>query len=125
MTPKRRAMGELEREVLAVLWEAGDWLTPRAVWDRLEERPSDRPLSASTVRTIVQRLWGKGVLHRRHEGKGFAYVPVRGRAEEAGDRMVALLDAAGDPDAALAHFLAGLDATRRRHLRDLLGRRRS
>lgn len=113
----RRGMGELEAQVMAVLWDAGRSMTPREVLDAL---PTGPPIVYSTVMTILRRLWKKGAVQRRRQGKAFAYQPVRNREEQAAERMVALLDAAHDPEAALTHFLAGLDATRRRQLRRLL-----
>lgn len=119
--PGRRAMGELEAQVLAVLWDLDAWVTPRAV---LAELPPEPPVVYSTVMTILRRLWKKGVVQRRPEGKAFAYHPVQGREERAAERMVALLDAAHDSEVALSHFLAGLDTARRRQLRRLLERGR-
>lgn len=113
-------MGELEAQVLAVLWDTDAWMTPREVLDRLPPAP---PVVYSTVMTILRRLWKKGILERRAEGKAFAYHPLQGREERTADRMVALLDAAQDPEVALSHFLAGLDGARRRQLRRLLDRR--
>lgn len=118
-TPRRRAMGELEAQVLAVLWDLNAWVTPREVLVRLPPQP---PVVYSTVMTILRRLWKKGELERRSEGKAFAYHPVQGREERTADRMVALLEAAHDPEVAMGHFLAGLDTTRRRQLRRLLDR---
>ena len=113
----RRGMGELEAQVMAVLWDAERPMTPREVLDALPPGP---PIVYSTVMTILRRLWKKGAVQRRPEGKAFAYHPVRNREEQAAERMVALLDAAHDPEAALTHFLAGLDSSRRRQLRSLL-----
>jgi predicted transcriptional regulator len=118
-TQRRRGMGQLEAEVMAVLWDADAWMTPRQVWERL---PAGPPVVYSTVMTILRRLWKKGALRRRREGKAFAYHPVRDREEQTAERMVALLDAARDSEVALSHFLAGLDTTRRRQLRRLLDR---
>src|SRR3546814_20040760 len=73
--------------------------------------------------TSLRRLWKKGVLERRKQGKAFAYHPVQGREERTAERMVALLAAAHDPEVALSHFLDGLDATNRGQLRRLLGSR--
>ena len=115
----RRGTGELEAQVLSILWDAGEWLTPRHV---LEQMPAHPPVVYSTVMTILRRLWKKGAVDRRPEGRAYAYQPVRAREERTADRMVELLDAAHDPEVALAHFLAGLDATRRRQLRRLLDR---
>src|SRR3546814_9995944 len=73
----RRAMGELEAQALAVLWEVDAWMTPREV---LEQLPPQPPVVCSTVMTILRRLWKKGVLERRKQGKAFAYHPVRSEA---------------------------------------------
>ncbi len=117
----RRGMGQLEAEVMTVLWDAKCWLTPGAVLERISGEPA---VGYSTVMTILRRLWKKGQLDRRREGKAFAYHPVRGREEQAAERMVALLDTAQDPKAALTHFLDVLDAGRRRQLQLLLERGR-
>lgn len=116
----RRGMGELEAQVMSVLWDAERPMTPREVLGAL---PAGPPIVYSTVMTILRRLWKKGAVRRRRQGRAFAYHPVRNREEQAAERMVALLDAAHDPAAALGHFLAGLDASRRRQLRRLLERR--
>lgn len=122
MTSTRRASGALEGQVMSVVWELGGWVSPRRVLDRLPEGP---PVVYSTVRTVLDRLCKKGALERRPEGKGFSYRAVKSREEQTAERMVSMLDAAGDAEAALTHFLAGLDGRRRRQLRRLLeGRRR-
>lgn len=121
MTPsKRRASGALEAQVMAVVWDLGGWASPRRVLDGLPPGP---PVVYSTVKTVLDRLCRKGALERRSEGKGFAYRAVQDRDERAAERMVSMLDTAQDAEAALAHFLAGLDSRRRRQLRRLLDRR--
>lgn len=115
-------MGELEAQVLAVLWDLDAWVTPREVLERL---PPEPPVVYSTVMTVLRRLWKKGEVERHAVGNAFAYHPVQGREQRAADRMVALLDAAQDTEAAMTHFLAALDSTRRRQLRRILDRRRS
>lgn len=122
MTTSRRGMGELEAEVMAILWDADEWMTPRAVLERLD---SDPPVVYSTVMTILRRLWKKGMVNRQRLGKAFTYHPVKGAGEQTAERMTELLDAADDPEGALTHFLAGLDAKRRRQLRKLLERGRT
>lgn len=117
MTAPRRGMGQLEAEVMSILWDTDEWLTPREVLTRLQ---SDPPVVYSTVMTILRRLWKKGIVDRRTVGKAFAYHPVKGEGEQTAERMTGILEAAEDPEAALMHFLAGLDARRRRHLRKLL-----
>lgn len=114
---ERRPSGALEAQVMAVVWDLDGWASPRHVLDRLSPDP---PVVYSTVKTVLDRLWRKGALERRPEGKGFAYRAVQGRDERAAERMVAMLDTARNTDMALTHFLAGLDSQRRRQLRRLL-----
>ena len=118
---RRRGVGELESAVMAALWEVDDWMTPREVLDRLQLDP---PVVYSTVMTILRRLWKKGIVTRQQAGKAYAYRPVQGQGEQAAARMTELLEATADPEAALTHFLASLDARRRRQLRQLLEERR-
>lgn len=117
----RRAMGQLEAEILAILWTEGEWMTPRAVLERLD---SDPPVVYSTAMTILRRLWKKNTLERRPVGKAYEYRPLKDEGEQTADRMAELLAAARDPDAALAHFLGTLDARHRRHLRSILDEKR-
>lgn len=115
--PTRRAMGELEGQILAVLWDSDDWLTPRTVLDRLDDGP---PVVYATAMTVLRRLWQKGQVDRRPEGKAYAYHPVSSREEAAAQRMIELLDASRDTQVALTHFLSALNGPRRRQLRRLL-----
>ena len=119
--PTRRGMGELEGAVMSALWDGDDWMTPRQVLERLDLDP---PVVYSTVMTILRRLWKKGTVTRQRSGKAFAYRPVQGQGEQIAGRMTELLEATDDPEAALTHFLASLDARRRRHVRKLLDDRR-
>lgn len=116
----RLPMGELEAQVLSVLWDADGWLTPGDVHSVVSQ---DRPLAYTTVMTILVRLWRKGVLERRREGRAFAYHPVQSREEHAAERMRKLLTAAGDRPAALAHFVGAMTPSERAQLRKILSRR--
>lgn len=115
--PARRAMGELEAQVMAVLWDLGQPGTPRDVLERLPARPT---VGYSAVMTVLRRLWKKGMLARRQQGKAFAYHPVQSREQATGARMLSLLEGSADPEAALAHFLGGLPDQHHRNLQRLL-----
>ena len=121
MSGDRRRLGELQAQVMEVLWEAGDALTPREVLERLPEGPA---VVYSTVMTVLRRLWLKGKLERDRRGRAYVYRPLVGREEHAADQMVELLTAAQDPQGALTHFVAGLSTSQRRQLRNLLQPRR-
>src|SRR5713226_9604234 len=95
-------MGELEAEVMDVLWDRGGWLTPGEVHAALARRGE---LAYTTVMTILVRLWQKGRLERERDGRAYAYRPTASREETAGTRMGEVLVAAGDRPAALGYFL--------------------
>ena len=105
---------------MAVLWDAGAWLTHREAGERLTGQP---PTAYSAVMIILRRLWRKWALRRRRQGKAFAYYAVHDR--DTGDRLVALLYAGRDSELALRHFLDGLDAPRRGDLGSLMDGARS
>ncbi|MCZ4103467.1 BlaI/MecI/CopY family transcriptional regulator [Streptomyces sp. So13.3] len=99
----RRAAGELESDVLGVLWAAPDELTSAQVNEAL---PGD--LAHTTVMTIMARLHDKGMLIRRRVGRGYAYTPVRDEAAHTAEKMVSLLEHGSDREAVLARFVSEL-----------------
>jgi predicted transcriptional regulator len=110
--------------VLAVLWDAGEPLSPGEVRHRLRLN-GDRgaaELSYSTVVTILSRLHEKKSLARQRDGRAFRYTPVADRAGLAARRLSALLDQAPDREAVLSRFVEDLSDHDEQLLRDLLGR---
>jgi predicted transcriptional regulator len=85
------SLGPLEREVMEVLWAAGNGCV-RDVAQKLA-----RPLAYTTVMTTMDRLFKKGLLRRKKFERAFLYAPRLTRAEWESQR-------AGD---VLAGFLAG------------------
>lgn len=60
-------LGELEREVLNLVWRHGPTLA-----DTIQKR-LDRRLKESTVRTVLKRLEEKGYLKHTTENRAFVY----------------------------------------------------
>jgi predicted transcriptional regulator len=112
----RRAAGELENAVLAVLQAAGQPLSPAEVRERLDGR-----LAYTTVVTILSRLHAKGVLDRRKAGRAYLYSPVADEPGLAARRMARVLDAEADREAVLARFVSGLSDDDEELLRRMLG----
>jgi predicted transcriptional regulator len=87
--PIQTAFGALERDVLRVLWLDGD-LAVRDVQARL-----DRPVAYTTVMTTLDRLFKKGILSRRRDGRAFVYSaalsPQELRASIAGHVLSGIL----------------------------------
>jgi predicted transcriptional regulator len=112
----KRAAGELEAAVLAVLQAAGSALAPGEVRERIGGE-----LAYTTVVTILSRLHDKGVLDRRKKGRAYLYVPVADEPGLAARRMARLLDAEPDRETVLARFVSGLSGADEELLRRMLG----
>lgn len=110
------SLGELERAVMGVLWEADRELTARDVQDAL----ADRDLATTTVLTVLGRLERKQLVRRMRDGRAHHYRPVASREDHVAELMSDALDGASDRGAALARFLGSISAKERADLRDLL-----
>src|SRR3954466_6377396 len=76
MTHNVSDLGDLEREVLHLVWKNGP-----STADRVQKAVS-RPLKESTIRTVLKRLEAKGHLTHRVDQRTFVYeaADTRGRA---------------------------------------------
>lgn len=108
-------MGGLESEVLTEIWKSPEGLTPRDVLGRL-----DTDLAYTTVMTIMNRLWRKGLLDRERAGRAFRYRPLTTESELVAARMADALGAANDREATLSRFVGDLSKTDEAVLRRLL-----
>ena len=113
---RRRAMGELEGDVLSLLWAAEEPLTPGDVNDRL-----DGGLAYTTAMTILSRLWQKGLVEREQRGRAYTYWPAISEAELAAQRMQATLEHTHDREGALSRFVGSLSKKDERTLRTIVG----
>ncbi|MEV7043455.1 BlaI/MecI/CopY family transcriptional regulator [Amycolatopsis sp. NPDC051061] len=111
----RRGPGELEAQVLAVLWSADGPLAPAEVRERL-----GADLAYTTVVTILSRLHEKGVADREKLGRSFRYRALDDEAGLAARRMTKVLDGEPDRDSVLARFVSNLSESDEHLLRELL-----
>ncbi len=84
---KVNQLGELESDVMSVIWEKGR-ATVQDVKDALEPR---RSLAYTTVMTVMSRLAEKGVLNRQKEGRAFYYTPAVSQDKVAGSLLQSLV----------------------------------
>lgn len=115
--PRRRAPGELEGNVLTVLWRAGRPLSPGQVRTEL-----GADLAYTTVMTILSRLHAKGSVRRSRDGRAYLYTPAVEQAELAASQMRSVLDNGHDREAVLARFVGTLSSAEERTLVNLLRR---
>lgn len=99
------------------MWDNGGWLTTR---DVLEAFGSDERRAYTTVMTILVRLWHKGLLERRKDGRAYAYNAVHSREQWTALRMGELLTLADNRSAALNFFVAEMSKKDVDQLRRLL-----
>jgi predicted transcriptional regulator len=101
---ERRRFGELEHDVLGVLWAADRPLKPAEVQAALSDE-----LAYTTVMTILVRLTEKGVIKRARTGRAYAYKPVVAEGDVIADEVRRLLDRGKDRTAVLQRLVEELE----------------
>ncbi len=84
--PLRAALGRLERAVMDTVWRGGDF-SVRDVQGLL-----GRPVAYTTVMTTLDRLYKKGLVRRRREGRAFIYTAAMQRHELEASMTTGLLN---------------------------------
>ena len=110
----RRRPGELEGDVLSILWDAGEPLSPTEVQQRFTQ-----DLAYATISTILMRLHTKHLVVRTNRGRAYLYEPSMTREAHVSEQVRRLL-AQGDRSAVLRGLLDGLSKSDERALRKLL-----
>jgi predicted transcriptional regulator len=105
--------GELEATVMDRMWSADE---PRSVRDILEDLQRGRSIAYTTVMTVMERLFRKGMLTRVEQGRAFLYSPAQSRADYTAGVMAQTLANATDKAATLVHFADRVSATEARQL---------
>lgn len=98
----RRQLGPLETELMNALWkrERG------TVRDLLDEGYT--AVAYTTAMTTLDRLYKKGLLHRRKDGRAFVYEPAITRAEFSGklaSNAIEFILRSAEPRAVLSYFV--------------------
>ena len=107
-------LGELEREVMQLIWRYGN-----ATADRVrEELP--RSLKDATVRTVLRRLEEKGYVSHKTENRTFIYEPAEARPQVAARAVKRIVDwvCAGSVEALLVGMVDG-DVLDKKELKQL------
>ncbi|OGE17965.1 hypothetical protein A2769_02010 [Candidatus Daviesbacteria bacterium RIFCSPHIGHO2_01_FULL_37_27] len=101
------SLGELEKEVMDILWEHKN-CSARDVLIKLQK---DRKLAYTTVATVLQRLYDKGLVKRTEDKSGHIYSPKL--SKESYSKNIAqsflkkFIDSFGDT--AIASFADSID----------------
>jgi predicted transcriptional regulator len=86
MKPAKGGLGELERQVMRILWSHAA-LSAEAVRSKL-----DRPLKEATVRTVLRRLEEKGYLTHEVQDRTFIYAAAEPRMQAAARAVKRIVD---------------------------------
>ena len=95
-----RGRGELEQDVMTVLWTHAEPVSARTVLRDI----GDPGLAYTTVKTVLERLTRKQVVTRTTVDRAWHYAPAAGRDDFIAELMLRALDRTGDRDAALVRF---------------------
>jgi len=111
----RRAFGELEGDVLAVLWSHDQPLTPGEIHEAL-----GRDLAYTTVATVLARLHDKGLVDRTKDGPSHRYWATAGEVDVASASFRSVLTRSHDRRALLQGFVQSLSPDDEAVLQSLL-----
>lgn len=104
MWPFGASLGDLERAVMDVLWDADGAVSVREVHEKLA---TDRDLAYTTVMTVLDRLAKKKVATRVRDGRAWQYSPAGSREEMTASTMRTTLQSLDNADrrSAMMHFI--------------------
>jgi predicted transcriptional regulator len=86
MNDRMADLGELEREVMQLVWDGGD-VTAEAIREQLERKPKE-----STVRTVLRRLEDKGYVTHTVSGRTFVFRAAASRQDVAARAVKHIVD---------------------------------
>lgn len=110
-------LGALERQIMELLWD-GEEFTVRELITRLPTEPA-----YTTIATVLSNLKKKELVCARKEGYATRYFACVAREELTVRRIEHALEASGDREAAMLHFVNTLTDTDLELLREFLGQR--
>ncbi|GAA4306247.1 BlaI/MecI/CopY family transcriptional regulator [Streptomyces venetus] len=113
-----RPFGELEAEIMRVMWAGREPLNIHEIVDALHR--DGRQSAYTTVMTVTERLRTKGWLERVKQGRSFRYSPLRNADDYSAELMEQALESSTDRESALLRFAGRLDASEAAALRQAL-----
>jgi predicted transcriptional regulator len=88
MAKKQETLGELELEVMKILWDRGR----SSVLQVAENLSRQKGYARTTILTIMQRLHKKGFLKRKKEDGVYRYEPTQKRQQVMGRLLSQFID---------------------------------
>ena len=112
-----REFGELEMAIMDVMWAAERPCVVREVRERLRY---DRPVAYTTVMTVMDILYRKGVLLRVKHGRAWRYWPVEQREEHDARVMTEVLRSGGNAELTMRRFFERISDDEMERLRSAM-----
>ena len=109
-----REFGELESAIMDVVWASDRAYLVREVRERLSY---NLPLAYTTVMTVMNILYGKGVLCREKQGRAWRYWPAESREEHDARLMAEVLRSGGNEHITMMRFVERVSDEERESLR--------
>jgi predicted transcriptional regulator len=113
-----REFGELESAIMDVMWAAD---RPFAVREVRERMSYARPVAYTTVMTVMDILYRKGVLCREKDGRAWRYWPAEAREDHDARLMAEVLRSGGNRRITMRRFLERVSADEMESLRSAVG----
>ncbi|MBI2019216.1 BlaI/MecI/CopY family transcriptional regulator [Candidatus Daviesbacteria bacterium] len=114
-----KVMGELESEIMDIIWGHKETVSVKTVADILKIR---RKIAYTTVMTVMARLVSKGILIRRLNGSSYLYKPKVSKdkfiAKTVHNIFSSSISALGDE--VLTHFVKEIQKVSPQKRQDLL-----
>jgi predicted transcriptional regulator len=111
---KNKTLGQLETKVMEILWDRKK-CTVREVVDRLKNKKA-----YTTIMTVMDRLYNKGILKRQMSGSGaYAYSPAQDKQtfySQVSKKIISSLIAEFG-EAAIAQFVDILESSNKEDLK--------
>lgn len=108
MSGRTRERGQLEAEVMRILWNHDDAVGARVIQEAFED---GHVPAYTTLLTVLDRLRKKGeVVRIATSPRKVRFRPTRSAGERAGAAMLSVLDGSSDRQEALARFADHLSA---------------
>ncbi len=105
-----KVLGELESEVMKVIWQSQSSVPVRGITEILQKK---RKIAYTTVMTIMNRLVDKKLLSRKQDGRAYLY-----KSAESRDKFLTRISrqiiknfVSSFGDAAVAYFVDELEKT--------------
>lgn len=116
MAPSR-LRGELEADIMSILWAAESPLTAKEIQSRFT---ANTP-AITTLITVLDRMRLKGNVHRdATAGRSHVFTAAQSQLETVAATMETALSSSGDRVAALLHFAGSLTEEDREFLRQAI-----